>query len=152
MAQQGELSRVSDRMATAGANWRTAPPRPEPRTRACRVWTAHTCDDKTDSNVLYFLIYILSPHAVSVKQQTWGRSRVWSQSSGRGILAVSSRVSILRARRGRDLLASSADTTHKMSIGSPAARRVTDVEGGHCTTCKLCQQRKDVNRLFYLHL
>lgn len=66
--------------------------------------------------------------------QTCGRSSVWSQFSGRGVLAVSSNVCMLWANSGLALLASPADTTHRMSIGNPAARRVTDVERGDCTT------------------
>ena len=73
--------------------------------------------------------------------QTCGRSRVWSQFCGRGVLAVSSKVCMLWANSGLALLASSADTTPRMSIGNPAARRVTDVERGHCTTCNPYQER-----------
>lgn len=43
IAQQGELSRLRDTTAIEGANWRTAAARPEPRTKAWRVWTAHAC-------------------------------------------------------------------------------------------------------------
>lgn len=67
--------------------------------------------------------------------QTCGRSSVWSQFSGRGVLAVSNKVCILWANSGLALTASPADRTHRMSIGNPAARRVTDVERGDCTTC-----------------
>lgn len=67
--------------------------------------------------------------------QTCGRSSVWSQSTGRGVWAVSNKVWIQSANSGLILLVSSADTTHRMSIGNPAARLVTDVELGDCTTC-----------------
>lgn len=48
---------------------------------------------------------------------------------------------MLLANSGRALLASSADTTHRMSIGNPAARRVTDVERGDCRTCNPYSER-----------
>lgn len=133
MAQQGELSRVRDKMAMAGANWRTAAPRPAPRTRACNVCTAHTCK----GNHMTSSVLVATNTSISVlllRLQTCGRSRVWSQFSGRGLLAVSSNVCILWVNRGLALLASSADKMHRMSIGNPAARRVTDVERGDCTT------------------
>lgn len=77
-----------------------------------------------------------------LRLQTCGRSRVWSQFSGRGLLAVSSNVCILWVNRGLALLASSADKTHRMSIGNPAARRVTLVERGDCTTLSPYKDRR----------
>lgn len=39
-----------------------------------------------------------------------------------------------------------------MSIGSPAARRVTDVELGDCTTCNPCKETGEETDLFVQHL
>lgn len=66
--------------------------------------------------------------------KTCGRSSVGSQLSGRGLLAVSSNVCILWDNSDLVLLVSLAEQTHRMSIGNPAARRVTDVKRGNCTT------------------
>lgn len=81
--------------------------------------------------------HLLSVVAVSGKK-TCGRSSVWSQLSGRGVLAVSSKVCILWHNSDLVLLVSPAEHTHRMSMGNPAARRVTDVEGGDCTTFNPC--------------
>lgn len=70
--------------------------------------------------------------------KTCGRSSVWSQWSGRGVLAVSSNVCILWHNSDLVLLLSPAEQTHRMSIGNPAALRVTDVKGGDCTTFNPC--------------
>lgn len=137
MAQQGELSRVSDRMATSGANWSTATPRPEPRTRACIVWTAHTCKSK-DKRVTPSVPVVKGSYLVWLWGRTCGRSSVWSQLSGRGALAVSSKVCILWPNSDLVLLVSPAEQIQRMSIGKPAARRVTDVKRGDCTTFNPC--------------
>lgn len=91
---------------------------------------------KEKDNDMTTSVFVVSPISfLSLCLQTCGRSSVWSQSSGRGVLAVSSKVCILWANSCFVLLASPADTTHRMSMGKPAARRVTDVERGDCTTC-----------------
>lgn len=84
--------------------------------------------------------------------QTCGRSSVWSQFSGRGVWAVSNKVCILSANSGLILLVSSADTTHRMSIGNPAARLVTDVELGDCTTCNPYKETGEEIYLTVQHL
>ena len=77
--------------------------------------------------------YTLVP-SQSLWGKTCGRSSVWSQWSGRGVLAVSSNVCILWHKSELVLLLSPAEQTHRMSIGNPAARRVTDVKRDDCTT------------------